>query len=195
MKMARKAAFDTEEVVVAAREVFWELGFEAASIPDLEKATGLSRSSLYNVFGHKRGLFDAAVQSYLNEVVRPRLAALQDSEIDPQALHNYLTMLQEAFARPLPSPVARGCLLINTATAPLAKDAEVARVISDYRKELAEAFTRGLKAHAPHLSEQELNTLSRALTALVISAYAIVRVAQQEAVDMISTAIDLVDNA
>ncbi|MFP7364492.1 helix-turn-helix domain-containing protein [Corynebacterium callunae] len=193
--MARTAAFDIQEVVVAARDVFWERGFDATSIPDLEKATGVSRSSLYNVFGNKRGLFDAAVQSYLDEVVRPRLAELQATEVTPQALRNYLSMLQEAFARPLPSPISRGCLLINTATAPLAADTEVARAISDYRAELASAFSKGLQAQAPHLNSKENKSLSRALTALVISAYAIVRVAPQEAVEMMSTALDLAAQA
>ncbi|MDD0859753.1 TetR/AcrR family transcriptional regulator [Arthrobacter alpinus] len=45
-------------------------------LPDLERATGLSRSSIYHAFGSKRGLFDAAVASYLSEIIRPRLQPL-----------------------------------------------------------------------------------------------------------------------
>ena len=67
----------------AARTVFWEHGFEAASLPALERATGLNRSSIYHGFGSKRGLFDAAVASYLDEVVRPRLRPLVQDDVAP----------------------------------------------------------------------------------------------------------------
>ena len=59
--MGRPQTFETDEVVRAARGVFWRDGYESASLPDLEQATGLSRSSIYHAFGSKRGLFDAAV--------------------------------------------------------------------------------------------------------------------------------------
>ena len=71
--MGRTQTFDTTEVVRSARRVFWEHCFENASIVELEQATGLNRSSIYYAFGSKRGLFDAAVESYLDEIIRPRL--------------------------------------------------------------------------------------------------------------------------
>ena len=49
--MGRTQTFDTNEVVRAARAVFWEHGYESAALPELEKATGLSRSSIYHAFG------------------------------------------------------------------------------------------------------------------------------------------------
>ncbi|UUZ81262.1 TetR/AcrR family transcriptional regulator [Paenibacillus sp. P26] len=44
--------------------VFWEKGYEAASIPDLLKAMGLSRSSLYETFTDKETLYLEALQHY-----------------------------------------------------------------------------------------------------------------------------------
>ncbi|GAB3998060.1 hypothetical protein GCM10029992_22820 [Glycomyces albus] len=52
--MGRVQTFDTAEVVRAARTVFWQHGYEDASIPALEAATGLRRSSIYHAFGSKR---------------------------------------------------------------------------------------------------------------------------------------------
>ncbi|WP_448631397.1 TetR/AcrR family transcriptional regulator [Cellulomonas soli] len=69
--MGRHQGFDTAEVVQLARDAFWDRGLDGTSLPDLERATGLSRSSIYHAFGSKRGLFDAAVQDYLQTVVRP----------------------------------------------------------------------------------------------------------------------------
>lgn len=94
--MGRTQAFDTTEVIRAARDVFWEQGFEGAPLPELERATGLSRSSIYHAFGSKRGLFDAAVESYLDEVIRPRLAPLKAADVAAGALETYLTGLRAA---------------------------------------------------------------------------------------------------
>lgn len=111
--MARTLAFDSITVIKSARSLFWAKGFEAASIPDLEAATGLSRSSIYNSFGSKRGLFDAAVQSYLDEIVRPRLQPLMAERVSASALAEYLDGLITVFSQPEALPTSNGCLLIT----------------------------------------------------------------------------------
>ena len=55
--MGRTATFDRADAVRAARGIFWDRGYEATSIPDLEQATELRRSSLYHTFGSKKELF------------------------------------------------------------------------------------------------------------------------------------------
>lgn len=88
--MGRTPTYDRLEVVRAARGVFWRTGYEGASLPELEEATGLARSSLYHAFGSKRGLYDAAVESYLDEMVRPRLVPLARDRVAPDAILDYL---------------------------------------------------------------------------------------------------------
>ncbi|WP_125099390.1 TetR/AcrR family transcriptional regulator [Leucobacter chromiireducens] len=174
--MARTPSFDRAAVVRAARAVFWRDGYESAAVPKLEEATGLSRSSLYAAFGSKRGLFDAAVESYLDEIVRPRLAGLQAATVDPSALHDYLAGLRLAFARVDASAPAPGCLLINTAAGPVGADPEVSRVITDYRAELHAAMLRGLAAQAVPRDPQRREQLATVVTGLLVSAFALVRV-------------------
>ena len=58
--MARPQEFDTTEALHQTMDVFCCKGFEATSLADLLKATGLSKSSLYATFGGKRELFVAA---------------------------------------------------------------------------------------------------------------------------------------
>ncbi|GAB2758233.1 TetR/AcrR family transcriptional regulator [Sinomonas soli] len=190
--MGRTQAFDRETAVRAARAVFWQSGYEDASVPDLEQATGLSRSSIYNAFGSKRGLFDAAVQSYLDEVVRPRLRPLQGSHVEPHAVIGYLDGLREALAGAGSAPAANGCLLINAAGAPIAHDAEVARVIADYRDELRAAVGRGIGAHLPAATAAERERLADAVTGLVVAAFALVRIAPEEASRSLLTARGLI---
>jgi len=191
--VARSREFDRVAVVRAARQFFWERGYEDASIAGLEAATGLNRSSIYNAFESKRGLFDEAVQSYLDEVVRPRLAPLQAEPVDAGALAAYLHGLGAAFARVGSMPAAHGCLLINAAGAPVARDAEVARVIDDYRAELRAAIGRGVDAAVPAASTARRVRLADVTTGLVVAAFALVRTSPHEAIHGLETAAALLD--
>ena len=186
--MARTLAFDRAEVVRQARAVFWSRGYESAAIPELEAATGLSRSSIYNSFGSKRGLFDAAVDSYLDEVVRPRLAALAGGDVAAQALDEYLAATQAIFQKSESLPAANGCLLINSANAPIASDEHVSQAICAYRGELHAAFSRGLQAAVPGLADQRLALLADAVTGLVVAAFALVRISPAEAARLVESA-------
>ena len=210
--MARTPSFDRAAVVRAARAVFWRDGYESAAVPRLEEATGLSRSSLYGAFGSKRGLFDAAVQSYLDEVVRPRLAPLEAPEVARDALRDYLSGLRAAFVGVDASAPTPGCLLINTAAGPVGADPEVARVIAEYRAELHAAIRRGVdartavsrdpahaarSAHAAHAahtdSADSAEQLATVIAGLVVSAFALVRVDPAAAVASLDAALHAID--
>jgi len=68
--MSGKAQFDEAAVIAAAVTVFWRHGYAASSISDLTEATGLSRSSLYQRFHDKDGLFLEALQAYAARVLK-----------------------------------------------------------------------------------------------------------------------------
>jgi TetR/AcrR family transcriptional repressor of nem operon len=55
--MPWEKSFNEETALEKAMQVFWEKGFEPASIADLLEGTGLNRGSLYNAFGGKQQLF------------------------------------------------------------------------------------------------------------------------------------------
>ena len=56
--MSGKPQFDEASVIAVAIGVFRRHGYAAAAISDLTEATGLSRSSLYQRFHDKDGLFE-----------------------------------------------------------------------------------------------------------------------------------------
>ena len=71
--MARSREFDDAEAVSAARDLFWERGYASTSLAQLQAATGLSKSSLYETFGSKRALFQRAADDYLSRIIEPQL--------------------------------------------------------------------------------------------------------------------------
>lgn len=170
--MGRTATFDRADAVRAARGVFWDRGYEATSIPDLEQATGLKRSSLYHAFESKKGLFDEVVENYLAESVRPLLARVTSEDTKPDALNDYFATLASSISSTDRHP---GCLLIAAANAPVGTDPVVSAAISGYYDELFAAFRAGLGRARPHLTEAEADGQARTLVALTISALALAR--------------------
>lgn len=193
--MGRTQMFNTADAVRAARAVFWEEGFEQAALPELERVTGLSRSSIYHAFGSKRGLFDAAVESYLDEVIRPRLAPLTASEVTPTALDTYIASLRSVLLGAGRFPASSGCLLVNAATAPIGRDESVARIIDNYRAELRAALACGVAARLPHLDDESGDVFVDTITGLVISALAFVRISPLQAAGFLDAASGMLDLA
>lgn len=61
----RPREFDVDEALERAMEVFWERGYEAASLRELCEAMGISKPSLYAAFGDKAALHDLALARYV----------------------------------------------------------------------------------------------------------------------------------
>src|ERR1700685_1413750 len=75
----RPRGFDTEAAVERAMAVFWSRGYHGTALPDLLRATKLSRGSLYAAFGGKRALFLRALARY-----RAERQARMDVELAPR---------------------------------------------------------------------------------------------------------------
>ena len=62
--VGRPRAFNPDTALEAAMQVFWQKGFEGASLDDLTKAMGMNRPSIYSAFGDKEALFRKALDRY-----------------------------------------------------------------------------------------------------------------------------------
>lgn len=112
--MARPRHFRDPDVLTRAMLVFWQNGFAGTQIRQLEQATGLKASSLYNRFESKQALYEEVLEHYLEKVVQWRIDRYLT---DPNPLHGLRRFLETCYdyidvegKRP---PMA--CLLANTA--------------------------------------------------------------------------------
>ena len=105
--MSGKPQFDEASVIAAAIGVFRRHGYAAAAISDLTEATGLSRSSLYQRFHDKDGLFQEALAAYTQRVLRRMKSAKAD------AARGRLEALLRAFL-PEGSRRTAGCLIARS---------------------------------------------------------------------------------
>lgn len=63
----RPREFCVDHALTEALRVFWQKGYEGASLTDLTEAMGITRPSLYAAFGNKESLFRKALDLYERE--------------------------------------------------------------------------------------------------------------------------------
>ncbi len=106
--MARPQSISTDILLKNAMSQFWQFGFESTSIQDLQRVCGLPASSLYNRFGNKAGLFEAALEQYVKKVVTGRCDKYLDPAKGLEGIYQYV-------ASALNDPHSHwGCLLVNS---------------------------------------------------------------------------------
>ncbi|TDY27084.1 TetR family transcriptional regulator [Paraburkholderia sp. BL6665CI2N2] len=124
--MARPREFDEGAVLDATMQCFWRFGYEATSVKDLTERTGLTAASLYNAYGDKRGLFQAALDRYVDESIGRRI---QRCEALPplEAIHAFF---EEIVRRSLNDRQHKGCMIVNSAMEMAPHDAEFQKIIA-----------------------------------------------------------------
>ncbi|MEU9547178.1 TetR/AcrR family transcriptional regulator [Streptomyces mirabilis] len=76
--IGRPRGFDTDQALEQAMLVFWEQGYDGASLTDLTNAMGITRTSMYAAFGNKEDLFHKALERYTDGPASYGARALQE---------------------------------------------------------------------------------------------------------------------
>jgi len=139
----RPRSFEVEAAVERAMDVFWSRGYHGTALPDLLRATKLSRGSLYAAFGDKHSLFLRALDHYIADAL-----TRMDIELAPrrEPVDGLRTFLAGYVDRTSGASGRRGCLLVATAMELAGQDAEVGRRVASFFKameaRLADALSR-----------------------------------------------------
>jgi AcrR family transcriptional regulator len=109
----RPRSFDRQTALRQAMDVFWAVGYEAATLTDLQKAMGgITPPSFYAAFGSKEALFREAVELYSSTLGAPMLKALADGRTARASIEALLWAAVRAFRKP---GKPRGCMLVLAA--------------------------------------------------------------------------------
>jgi TetR/AcrR family transcriptional repressor of nem operon len=142
--LGRPREFELEDAARAAMDVFWDLGYEGATLPDLIAGTGQSRGSLYKAFGDKKGLLLAALDLYIAAGLKATADLLSQpgpvKEAIRASLLRYAALSSGDAGR-------RGCLAVAMTTELAARDPDVAertgRLFRRLQQLYAAAIVRG----------------------------------------------------
>ncbi|MFK8047481.1 MAG: TetR/AcrR family transcriptional regulator [Halioglobus sp.] len=146
--MPRPKSHTPTSLASAAMEVFWHHGYNATSLDDLVRSTGVSRQGIYSDFGGKRALFLSALERYNLEVVSPAFVQVEDSSADLGAVERYfMHQIERAESTGLPGP---GCLVANTMTEIAAHDPEICAVVNAHNERLSTGFVNAFNNECHH---------------------------------------------
>lgn len=126
MTVGRPREFDIEQALAKATEQFWAYGYEATSLQDLLRVTGLSKSSLYQTFGSKRELFLKCIDHYQQQKQNEFLTSLQTY---PTALEFIQALLDGILLEAKTNAPRKGCLVSNTCNEVCIHDPEINKAI------------------------------------------------------------------
>ena len=108
--MARPAKFNRDQAVEFAMNAFWKDGYEANSVKALSEKLGITRSSFYNAFGSREGLFEAALALYsAGSPDRAFKTATPDLSVKQVFTDTFRLACKVRAA----DPEARGCMAVN----------------------------------------------------------------------------------
>ena len=141
--MARPREFNVDTALESAMQTFWAKGYEATSVDDLCKSTGLGRSSLYAAFGDKRQLYLRALDRYEDAAATRVATALAG----PRPIRKSIAAFLDRIIDDIVSRLGRrGCFIGNCAAELSRGDREAAdqvrRSLARVEKVFCEALTR-----------------------------------------------------
>lgn len=135
--MARPQAFDQQQVLQNAMELFWRQGYASTSVRDLTEATKLQPGSLYGAFKSKRQLFLNALDLYFSGL----LAAVSEMRQGQQPpLERIQQFFQALLQQTQQDADHKGCLLVNTLLEIPTDDAEINQRVSQMLQQVEKSF-------------------------------------------------------
>ncbi len=109
--MGRNIQFDRDEALDKAIQYFWRRGYFVSSVDDISREIGISKSSLYNSFGGKEGIFKEAFERYKSTAPRRTLENISQRTSIKFALQRFFSLLVEIGSN---DNDAKGCLVVNS---------------------------------------------------------------------------------
>jgi AcrR family transcriptional regulator len=163
----RPREFDRAAALRRAMEVFWQKGFDACSMGDLNDAMSINSPSLYAAFGSKETLFRESVELYVREEGGAAFRELQAHESARDALR---AMFRTSVALFTGAQAPRGCMIFLSGMSVSAAHPELREFLRKLRRNVAQAIAARL-AQAKAQGELDPGADTKALASLCVTVF------------------------
>ncbi|MCO1335300.1 TetR/AcrR family transcriptional regulator [Microbulbifer sp. OS29] len=162
--MSGRKQFDESEVLDKAMRVFWEQGYKATSLSDLESAMGLNKSSIYNAFHSKEVLYGRCLEHFQSQYACNAMDTLDHPDFRI-AMGSFLEMLQAGMES---SDTPEGCIATMAAMEVGASEGFLADLVAKGSNDMLERIETRMK-QAIEDGQLKADTDCAALAALVMA--------------------------
>jgi len=139
--MARPKSYDVEKIVERVVYAFWQHGYQALGLRELERLTGLNQFAIRTQFGGKEGLYLRALDFYSNQAIAHAMAPMKEG-----GLADLTTFLRSLVSDGSMTSSAYGCLIVNTGIENARIGSErLNAAVNRYWAELEDCFTTCLE--------------------------------------------------
>ncbi|WP_412495474.1 TetR/AcrR family transcriptional regulator [Vibrio cyclitrophicus] len=150
--MAKTAKFDRQDVVDKATNLYWEKGFHATSMRNLQDVIDMRPGSIYATFGSKEGLFKETLARYTELGILNLNRFRNETDSPIQALENFVKRVVVESKQSSPNGM---CMLAKTVAE-----------LTDEHSELLEEAKKSLKIMEGEFAKviaeaQELGEISK----------------------------------
>ena len=107
--MARPKSYNREEVVERVVHAFWQHGYQALGLRELERLTGLNQFAIRTEFGGKEGLYLEALDVYSEQAIVHAMQPMKDG-----TMQDIIDFLEALVTDGSMTSSKYGCLVVNT---------------------------------------------------------------------------------
>lgn len=151
--MSKKSKFNREEVIANATNLYWEKGYHATSMRNLQDAIDMRPGSIYAEFGSKDGVFKASLQHY----AQISIEQLQNVRAESSSPLNALkTFVKQAVIETQKNSPSSMCMLAKTVAELTEEQAELLNIARDALNSVEAQFANLIK-EAQELGEVTKN--------------------------------------
>jgi AcrR family transcriptional regulator len=133
--MARPKSYSVSVVIERVTHAFWQHGYQALGVRELEELTGLNQYAIRTEFGGKEGLYLVALEYYSDQAISTAMSPMKSGGIP-----DIIMFLQGLVTSGSMTSSNFGCLIVNTGI-------ENARVGSPHLEAAVKRYWDALEAH------------------------------------------------
>ncbi len=165
--MARPREFDPKKALQTAIEVFWEKGYQATSVDEVIRRSGVAKYGIYGTFGTKRELFMKVLEQYASD----RHKDIQRPIRQPDAALPEILAFFDDVPRLITSTAhPGGCLIARTGVEVGLQDPEIRDFVKSFFRDTAKAL-KGCLERAVEREQLEKSTGVSSLATYLVTEF------------------------